>query len=462
MPLQITMNPRPAGNLSIAANQRARFSSVLSLPWNSVTGKPDFAGTYQPLDSDLTTIASISPSNDDILQRKAGAWTSRTPAQLITDLGALGTTFQPLDSDLTALAGNSTNGLWARTGTGTGSARTITGTANEITAANGDGVSGDPTLSLPSALTFTGKTITGGAYVSPTVTTGIEPTTDDGAALGSTSKKFSDGFFASGAVLNFNSGDYTVTHSTGLLSFSGGLRGYGQFSTFGIGGSSSLLTSFFVLDGSSAASQPVVFQINTNGSARWQWGLMTGSGGLDYAWYRNGSSLFAFRISISDDSVSFNSTTASTSSTTGAAKVAGGLGVAGAGYFGGLISSASSVKSTSATAGLGYATGAGGTVTQGTNKSTGVTLDKVCGQITMHNAALNAGTAVSFTLTNSAIASTDTVRVNIQSGATANSYNVDVTAVAAGSCRIQLRNFSGSNLSEALVLNFAVLKGVTS
>ena len=43
-------------------------------------------------------------------------------------------------------------------------ARTLTGTANEITISNGDGVSGAPTFSLPAALTFTGKTITGGTY----------------------------------------------------------------------------------------------------------------------------------------------------------------------------------------------------------------------------------------------------------------------------------------------------------
>lgn len=40
----------------------------------------------QPIDSDLTAIAAISPSNDDIIQRKAGAWTNRTPSQFKTDL----------------------------------------------------------------------------------------------------------------------------------------------------------------------------------------------------------------------------------------------------------------------------------------------------------------------------------------------------------------------------------------
>lgn len=62
------------------------------------------AAGAQASDSDLTAIAGLTPTNDDVIQRKAGAWTNRTLAQLIADLAALGTTFQPLDSDLTAIA----------------------------------------------------------------------------------------------------------------------------------------------------------------------------------------------------------------------------------------------------------------------------------------------------------------------------------------------------------------------
>jgi hypothetical protein len=80
---------------------------------------------------------------------------------------AVGVDIQGYDADLAALAANSTDGLWAHTGAGTGAARTITGTANEITATNGNGVSGNPTLSLPTALTFTGKTVTGGTFSAP-------------------------------------------------------------------------------------------------------------------------------------------------------------------------------------------------------------------------------------------------------------------------------------------------------
>lgn len=81
---------------------------ALSDPHTQYLTEVAAAAGYQPLDSDLTAIAALTPSNDDIIQRKAGAWTNRTPAQLIADLAALGTTFQPLDSDLTAIAALST------------------------------------------------------------------------------------------------------------------------------------------------------------------------------------------------------------------------------------------------------------------------------------------------------------------------------------------------------------------
>ena len=112
--------------------------------------------------------------------------------------------------------------------------------------------------------------------------------------------------------------------------------------------------------------------------------------------------------------------------------------------------------------GFGYATGTGGAVTQITSKATGVTLNKTNGSITMHAAALAASTSVAFTLTNSTIAATDVVNVTIKSGATSGAYVITVQATAAGSCSIMVRNVSAGALSEALVLNFAVLKAVTA
>lgn len=147
----------------------------------------------------------------------------------------------------------------------------------------------------------------------------------------------------------------------------------------------------------------------------------------------------------------------------GNVSAAGTLSVTGASTLTGAVTGSSSIRSASDSAGIGYTNGAGGTVTQATSKSTGVTLNKICGEIVMNNATLNRETAVSFTLTNSAIAATDVVVVNIKSGATVNAYNVGVTAVAAGSCRIQLHNLlGGTDLSEAVVLSFAVIKAVAA
>ena len=111
---------------------------------------------------------------------------------------------------------------------------------------------------------------------------------------------------------------------------------------------------------------------------------------------------------------------------------------------------------------VGYSTGTGGTVTQATSKSTGVTLSKRCGQITMNGAALAAAAEVSFTLTNSTVAATDVVMVSIASGATAGAYSVQCDATAAGSCRISVGNRSTGSLSEAIVLNFVVIKSVAA
>lgn len=120
-----------------------------------------------------------------------------------------------------------------------------------------------------------------------------------------------------------------------------------------------------------------------------------------------------------------------------------------------------SIKSNHATNGIGYATGAGGTVTQATNKSTGVTLNKACGEITMDGAALAAATIVSFTLTNSAIANTDVLVLNHSATGTFGAYTLNA-ACGSGSATITVRNNTAGSLSEAIKIRFAVIKGVTS
>ena len=108
---------------------------------------------------------------------------------------------------------------------------------------------------------------------------------------------------------------------------------------------------------------------------------------------------------------------------------------------------------------LGYASGAQGAVTQGTSKSTGVTLNASMGQITTDSATLNTLTNVTFTLTNSLISAKDVIILNVGSGATSGAYNCWISSMSAGTCTITLRNISGGNLSEAVVINFAIIHG---
>ena len=114
---------------------------------------------------------------------------------------------------------------------------------------------------------------------------------------------------------------------------------------------------------------------------------------------------------------------------------------------------------------IGYSAAAQGAVTQATSKSTGVTLNTSAGRITMNNAALAAGAAVSFVLTNSLISINDTIVVNVSSNTTGSAlgaYTTYVSYLAAGSALITLRNLTAAtSYSEAVIINFAIIHGAT-
>lgn len=103
--------------------------------------------------------------------------------------------------------------------------------------------------------------------------------------------------------------------------------------------------------------------------------------------------------------------------------------------------------------------GSGGSATQLTSKTTGVTLNKRVGRIVMSAAALASNSVVSFTFTNSTISQYDVVGVVIASSNTPLGYLISVDAVTNGSCRVNLKNISAGSLSDALVLNFVVHRG---
>lgn len=114
---------------------------------------------------------------------------------------------------------------------------------------------------------------------------------------------------------------------------------------------------------------------------------------------------------------------------------------------------------TSSGAKLGYGTGAGGTVTQATSKSTAVTLNTATGQITMNNAVLAGGATVSFTVNNSSVSVTDVIIVHAAGNG---NYRVECASVSGGSFIVRVTNMTGGSLSDALGINFAVIKGSTT
>lgn len=113
--------------------------------------------------------------------------------------------------------------------------------------------------------------------------------------------------------------------------------------------------------------------------------------------------------------------------------------------------------------GIGYGTGSGGTVTQLTNRTTGVTLNKINGSIVLVSATSSVGDE-SFVLTNSLISETDVVVVSVKDGGAQNGvYEASVVSVAAGSCTINVRTITQPTTgNESPVINFAVIKAVTS
>lgn len=100
------------------------------------------------------------------------------------------------------------------------------------------------------------------------------------------------------------------------------------------------------------------------------------------------------------------------------------------------------------------------TVTQTTNRSTGVTINSLVGQITTDATALAAGAEAKFVVTNSYVSAKDVIVINAASGQTADTSIPTVIAVADGSFTIQLTNLHAATADTgAMVINFIVLGG---
>ena len=98
-------------------------------------------------------------------------------------------------------------------------------------------------------------------------------------------------------------------------------------------------------------------------------------------------------------------------------------------------------------------------VTQATNRTTGVTLNGLTGQITTNNASLAAGAQAAFTVTNSFVAANDIVLLSQKSGSNSGGTDVYVTTTAAGSFQITVdNNASATAETGAIIITFAVIK----
>ncbi len=116
---------------------------------------------------------------------------------------------------------------------------------------------------------------------------------------------------------------------------------------------------------------------------------------------------------------------------------------------------------------FGYATGngAGSTVTQITNRATGVTINAVTGTIQTDTTSLAAEASAVFVVTNSKVEIGDVPVLAIRSGAVALNTSVQVSAVAAGSFSITVVNnnvAAGTAETGAIIINFALIKGSTN
>jgi hypothetical protein len=166
-----------------------------------------------------------------------------------------------------------------------------------------------------------------------------------------------------------------------------------------------------------------------------------------------GTGVLVFATSPTLTTPTITNPTVSTGTFTSPALVTPAIGIAT-----GTSLAATAAITSSGTAGVGYATGAGGVVTQGTSRTTGVTLNKTTGAITLFSAA-GTTTATTFTVTNSTVEATDVIILNQKSGT--DLYDLMVTAVAAGSFNLTFRT-TGGTTTETPVFNFAVIKAVAA
>ena len=218
--LSLTENGTVAAPADFFDINAGEISSALDLGTSATLDVGTTTGTVAAGDDSRITGAVQSTgnyTNPDWLSGLSWSKISSTP----TTLSGYGISdAQPLSTSLTNVAALSGTGLAARTGNGTWSTRTLTGTSGQITVTNGDGVSGNPTLTLPATITGN-KTLDGNTTVgtasgqSLTINAGTV-TAPNASAVGANNltrtgildERFATGFSITAVVPMGSVGDY--------------------------------------------------------------------------------------------------------------------------------------------------------------------------------------------------------------------------------------------------------------
>jgi hypothetical protein len=173
-----------------------RVGSVLSSPsangtYIGVNTPGAFTGNLLQLQSNSISILRVTGAGAVSFDQLSGTGTRLTTLDASGVLGRSSLDPSSLLTTTSGLADSGSNGLVVRTAAGVTTARTIIGTTNQITVTNGNGVSGNPTLSLPqdiatsSTPTFGGLSVTGSGNTLALTSTALS-ITGSGNTLGVT------------------------------------------------------------------------------------------------------------------------------------------------------------------------------------------------------------------------------------------------------------------------------------